>query len=787
MKIIKLNLNFSLIIILSTIIINGCNNTETDPTPDIEVSTLNASEITPNSATLEGEVQGDDVTLKGIVYNTSGDPTTDDEISSEGSGEGSFTSTISDLQPSTNYFYRAFATGSSGTIYGEEKQFETLADLPTISSESITLNSPVEVVFSATVEGESAELKGVLIGENADLTLDNAEPKGESSGDGQISVTITGLEPETTYFAVGYVTSGEERVYADAVEFTTNALAIDITTNEITSIGEVAAISGGEITGENILQKGIVWSKSSKPTLSDSFTEEGEGAGSFTSELSELEANTEYFVRAYATNDIGTTYGNEISFTTKDYLRVISISPESGATGVAEDAEIVIQFDEELDANSIGQTTFKIIVSNSSQTLGFSGTIPESDRSRIVLTRDSGWEAGIMHTLTIESSLASVNGNTLEQEFTSTFTIDGDATAPTIQSIDPESGATNVSQSFLGADIVFSEAIDPNTRNDTNFKVFRGESEVAITVEEGDNASTVKIRVSEKVYGNTEYEVRVSTGVKDLAGNSLASAFTSKFTTANFDFSLSNVVSSSENDNRELRDNFIISGTNDLAQSNLDAGLITMKQGANTVPITLSIVDGDIVINPNADFTEFETEYRIEVAAGLKDIYNNVTSRTRDVTFTTIQFSSLYWYTIQPDALGSSGFIKVRSSSNKEIELGSISGNRTGHFGFNRNESNGRYTLNHRLFTNDYLRDTNFDDGDISSLQLTTLDSPNSNWLIVRRSETNNRRFSMQNQLNSTGAFLNYTFNSQDILDAKDNGDPSNSSFWFKINRGPAR
>jgi len=62
--------------------------------------------------------------------------------------------------------------------------------------------------------------------------------------------------------------------------------------------------------------RGICWSMAHNPTLSDSYTTDGGGTGSFTSNLTGLTAGTTYFVRAYATNSMGTTYGNEVSFTT---------------------------------------------------------------------------------------------------------------------------------------------------------------------------------------------------------------------------------------------------------------------------------------------------------------------------------------------------------------------------------------------------------------------------------------------------------------------------------------
>lgn len=92
-----------------------------------------------------------------------------------------------------------------------------------------------------------------------------------------------------------------------------------LTTLTATSIQAVTAQSGGEITddgGATVIARGVCWSTSPTPTLSDSFTSDGLGIGSFLSNISGLEIGTTYYVRAYATNSMGTAYGNEVNFTT---------------------------------------------------------------------------------------------------------------------------------------------------------------------------------------------------------------------------------------------------------------------------------------------------------------------------------------------------------------------------------------------------------------------------------------------------------------------------------------
>lgn len=98
-----------------------------------------------------------------------------------------------------------------------------------------------------------------------------------------------------------------------------NATLPTLTTAAITSIETTTAISGGIISSDgasNLTSRGICWSTNTNPTTADSKTSDGTGTGTFVSNLTGLLPNTTYYVRAYATNSVGTAYGNQVSFST---------------------------------------------------------------------------------------------------------------------------------------------------------------------------------------------------------------------------------------------------------------------------------------------------------------------------------------------------------------------------------------------------------------------------------------------------------------------------------------
>lgn len=99
-----------------------------------------------------------------------------------------------------------------------------------------------------------------------------------------------------------------------------------VDTTEVSSIAVRSASSGGDVTSDGavpVTARGVCWSTSPSPTISSSHTIDGSGTGSFTSTIKGLIPRTTYHVRAYATNNVGTGYGSDISFITS-YIMYVS-------------------------------------------------------------------------------------------------------------------------------------------------------------------------------------------------------------------------------------------------------------------------------------------------------------------------------------------------------------------------------------------------------------------------------------------------------------------------------
>ncbi|MCX6277649.1 MAG: GEVED domain-containing protein [Bacteroidetes bacterium] len=101
-----------------------------------------------------------------------------------------------------------------------------------------------------------------------------------------------------------------------------------VTTAATTSTDECTAVSGGTVTdnpANTVSARGVCWSTSLNPSLTDPHTSDGTGTGTFVSNITGLSAGTTYHVRAYATNNVGTSYGNDIVFST--YIPAITGTP----------------------------------------------------------------------------------------------------------------------------------------------------------------------------------------------------------------------------------------------------------------------------------------------------------------------------------------------------------------------------------------------------------------------------------------------------------------------------
>lgn len=293
------------------------------------VSTANITNIAASTATCGGNVTADGgsyVTDRGICWATTNAPTVDNNHVAMGQGTGTFSCNMTNLEPGTTYYVRAYAVNNRGTAYGEQKQFTSSNGLPTISTGTVSNIGATSAQCGGSITnngGFNVTARGICwntVG-NPDINGDHTT---NGTGNGTFTASMTNLTPSTTYHVRAYATNSTGTVYGSERTFTTTNGLPTVTVNNVSNVTPTSAVCGGNVTnngGFAVTGKGLVWSTAPYPTLNDNHASFGSGNGSFTGSMTGLSLGTTYYVRAYATNSQGTAYSStQYNFTTGNGL-----------------------------------------------------------------------------------------------------------------------------------------------------------------------------------------------------------------------------------------------------------------------------------------------------------------------------------------------------------------------------------------------------------------------------------------------------------------------------------
>ena len=193
------------------------------------ITTNTTSSVTISSAISGGNISnngGATVTTRGVCWSTSANPTIALSTKTvDGSGTGSFTSSITGLSPNTTYHVRAYATNSVGTSYGVDSVFTTLPLLlPTVSTNSVSAITNTQATCGGivTFDGNTTvTARGVCWSTSVNPTIALATKTVDGTGTGTFTSSITGLTANTTYYVRAYVTNVTGTSYGTQVSFTT--------------------------------------------------------------------------------------------------------------------------------------------------------------------------------------------------------------------------------------------------------------------------------------------------------------------------------------------------------------------------------------------------------------------------------------------------------------------------------------------------------------------------------------------------------------------------------------
>ena len=185
-----------------------------------------------------------------------------------------------------------------------------------VTQNSFTVNGKVLTDGNSTITQ-----RGFVYGIDHNPSISNYSVN-SGTGTGTFTSTITGLDAGITYYVRAFATNENGTFYGNEVAATTTATTPSalpsVTTITVTNITTSEATVKGAVTsdgGENVTQRGFVYDTLPNPTTSSTVAYHGTGTGQFSNLLSSLHSGKTYYVRAFATNSIGTAYGNELTFT----------------------------------------------------------------------------------------------------------------------------------------------------------------------------------------------------------------------------------------------------------------------------------------------------------------------------------------------------------------------------------------------------------------------------------------------------------------------------------------
>ncbi len=314
-----------------------------------------ASSITQTTATAAGTISGTGctvVTAYGIEYSTTNNftPGTGTQVASGNLSAGNFSSNLTGLTPSTTYYYRAYATNGGGTGYGSQLSFTTAA--PTLSATA--LSGFGNVCINTTTAANSFTITGVgLTSANVNVgplagysfattsggtyaaSLSLTQPGGAYSQTIYVKFSPIAVQAYNGNIAVSGGGASTTQVAASGSGVNTMATVVtggssNITTQSAVLAGSVSDNGCSAVTVYGIEFSGINGFADGTGTqvVSGNIS-----SGNFNVTLNGLVQGATYYYKAFATNNGGTSYGTQQSFTVLSVANSFAVYPSPADKG----------------------------------------------------------------------------------------------------------------------------------------------------------------------------------------------------------------------------------------------------------------------------------------------------------------------------------------------------------------------------------------------------------------------------------------------------------------------
>ncbi len=309
------------------------------------VTTDSATSVTANSATLNGTVNPNGAsTTYYFDYGATASygSTTASTSAGTGTGDVSVNASLNGLTSYTTYHFRIVATNTAGTNYGSDQTFTTSASAPTAKTGSAASVSSGSATLNGTVNANGATTTVVFeygTSMNYGSTVTATQSPLSGSGSQNVSAGLTGLAPGTTYYFRVKATNSGGTAYGDGQAFTTLSPPVPaptVTTGSASQVTSSSATLNGTVN-PNGAGTNYYFEYGTTTGYGSATASAGAGSGSsnvsVTANLTGLSTGTSYHYRLIASNNGGTAYGDDQTFTTSTQNLLLSIGSGSGKKG----------------------------------------------------------------------------------------------------------------------------------------------------------------------------------------------------------------------------------------------------------------------------------------------------------------------------------------------------------------------------------------------------------------------------------------------------------------------
>ena len=342
-------------------------------------------------------------------------------------------------------------------------------------------------------------------------------------------------------------------------------------------------------------------------------------------------------VKDLAGNALATPFTARWTTRDEDGPTVTASLPAQGAQGVSANTAITVTFSEPVQPSTVNTTNLTLKVTATGANVP--GTITFNGTNTATFTPSSPLVSATSYTFTV-TGLRDIPGNDMPAPFVLTFTV-GDLIPPTVVSTSPEDLATGVSTT-AAITVTFSEPMSQATITTSTFFVrpTAGGSNVPGVVTYNAATNTATFTPTGALAGSTAYTATVTTGAKDLAGNSLAANKTWTFATGDVTAPTVTAVSPANGATNVATNTTIqVTFSEPMDASTIIPANITLRNTATSAAVTVTVAYNSATqiatITPTSALSNL-TNYTLTVSTAVKDAAGNAMAAPFVSTFTTI-------------------------------------------------------------------------------------------------------------------------------------------------------